>query len=173
MHVCMYVCIYHIMYIYIMHYTCIAPVLPSRQPLVEDINRMNTHMIYLCDSKAFALTWYRALSWHSSPARPFAALDVPLPVTSQQGSPSPACRQLSRARKCVRGGLQGTRYQVKARYQVRANALLLCISPVLPSRESLVEFPDGIRGSTEQIVGQEITAAVPPRNGPNLRGQKK
>jgi len=43
-------------------------------------------------SKAFALTWYLALTWYSSPARPFAALDVPLLVTRQQGSPSPACR---------------------------------------------------------------------------------
>jgi len=49
-------------------------------------------------SKGFALTWYRALSWYSSPARPFAASDVPLRVTGQQGSLSPACRQLSKAR---------------------------------------------------------------------------
>jgi len=48
-------------------------------------------------SKAFALTWYRALTWYCSPARPFAALDVPLRVTGQQGGPSPACRHLSRA----------------------------------------------------------------------------
>ena len=48
-------------------------------------------------SRGFALTWYHALTWYSSPARPFAAPDVPLLVTGQQGSPSPACRQLSRA----------------------------------------------------------------------------
>jgi len=48
-------------------------------------------------SKGFALTWYPALTWYSSPARPFAAPDVPLLVTGQQGSPSPACRQMSRA----------------------------------------------------------------------------
>jgi len=48
-------------------------------------------------SKGFALTWYRALTWYSSPARPFAAPDAPLLVTGQQGSLSPACRQLSRA----------------------------------------------------------------------------
>jgi len=47
--------------------------------------------------KAFALTWYRALIWYSSPVRPFAAPDVPLLVTGQQGCSSPACRQLSRA----------------------------------------------------------------------------
>ena len=40
-------------------------------------------------SKAFALTWYRALTRYCSPARPFAALDVPLLVTGQQGSPPP------------------------------------------------------------------------------------
>jgi len=49
-------------------------------------------------SKALALTWYRALTWYCSPARPLAALDVPLLVTGQQGRPSPACQQLSRAR---------------------------------------------------------------------------
>jgi len=54
-------------------------------------------------SKAFALTWYRALTWYCSPARPFAALDVPLLVTGQQGGPSPACRQLSRARSACAG----------------------------------------------------------------------
>jgi len=55
-------------------------------------------------SKAFALTWYRALTWYSSPARPFAAPDVPLRVTRQQGSPSPACQQLSRAQNACAGG---------------------------------------------------------------------
>ena len=49
-------------------------------------------------SKGFALTWYRALTGYSSPAQPFAAPDVPLLVTGQQGSPSPACLRLSRAR---------------------------------------------------------------------------
>jgi len=54
-------------------------------------------------SKAFALTWYRALTWYSSPARPFAAPDVPLFVTGQQGSPSPACRPRCRARNTCAG----------------------------------------------------------------------
>ena len=40
-------------------------------------------------SKGFALTWYRALTWYSSPARPFAAPDVPLLITRQHGSPPP------------------------------------------------------------------------------------
>ena len=57
---------------------------------------------HLAFSKGFALTWCRALTWHSSPARPFAAPDVPLLVTGQQGNPSPACGQLSWARNaCV------------------------------------------------------------------------
>ena len=53
--------------------------------------------------KAFALTWYRALTWYCSPARPFAAPDVSLLVTGQQGGASPACRQLSRARNACAG----------------------------------------------------------------------
>jgi len=55
-------------------------------------------------SKGFALTWYRALTSYSSPARPFAAPDVPLLVTGQQGSPFPACQQLSRTRNVCAGG---------------------------------------------------------------------
>jgi len=50
------------------------------------------------------LTWYRALTWHSSPARPFTAPNIPLLVTGQQGSLSPASRQLSRARNACAGG---------------------------------------------------------------------
>jgi len=78
-------------------------------------------------SKGFALTWYRALSWYSSSARPFAALDDPQLVTGQQGSPSPACRQLSRAQNVCAGGLKRREYQVKARYQVGANACCMGI----------------------------------------------
>jgi len=54
-------------------------------------------------SKALALIWYRALTWCSSPARPFAAPDDPLLVTGQQGSPFPAYRQLFRARNACAG----------------------------------------------------------------------
>ena len=70
--------------------------------------------IYL-NSKAFALIWYRALTWCSSPARPFAALDVPLLVTRQQGSPPPppACRQLSRARHACAGGSRELKHGTK------------------------------------------------------------
>ena len=50
------------------------------------------------------VTWYRARTWYSSPGRSFAALDVPLLVTRQQESPSPACRQLSRVRNACAGG---------------------------------------------------------------------
>ena len=85
--------------------------------------------VCVCDlfSKGFVLTWYRALTWYSSPARPFAAPDDPLLVTGQQGSPSPACQQLSRARYVCGGGLKQREYQVKARYQVRANACYVCV----------------------------------------------
>jgi len=58
---------------------------------------------YCSCNKALALIWYRALTWYCSPARPFAALDVPLLVTGQQGGASPACRQLSRARNACAG----------------------------------------------------------------------
>jgi len=54
-------------------------------------------------SKALALIWYRAWTGYSSPARPLAAPDDPLLVTGQQGSPFPACRQLSRARNACAG----------------------------------------------------------------------
>jgi len=43
----------------------------------------------LTPNKALALIWFRALTWYSSPARPFAAPDDPLLVTGQQGSPLP------------------------------------------------------------------------------------
>jgi len=72
-------------------------------------------------SKAFALTWYRALTWYCSPARPFGAPDVPLHVTEQQGSaspacrqsPSPACRQLSRARDACAGSASAESTKLK------------------------------------------------------------
>jgi len=53
-----------------------------------------------------------------------AVTDDPRLVTGQQGSPSPACQQLSRARTVCAGGSSGGGYQVKERYQVRASALL-------------------------------------------------
>jgi len=55
-------------------------------------------------SKGFALTWCRALTWYSSSARPLAAPDDPQLVTGQQGSPSSACQQLSRAQHVCAGG---------------------------------------------------------------------
>ena len=72
---------------------------PPRRTFLGSLNRQASRR-QRCEfsSKAFALTWY---CW---PARPFAALDVPLLVTGQQGSPSPACRQLSRARNTCAGG---------------------------------------------------------------------
>jgi len=91
-------------------------------------------------SKAFALTWYRALTWYCSPARPFAAPDVPLLVTKQHGSPSPAFRQLSRARNASAGSPSDESTKLK-RYQVRANALLPpdCYLGVWPLQD--IRFP--------------------------------
>jgi len=57
-----------------------------------------------CTSKGFALTWYRALTWYSSSARPFAVPDDPQLITGQHGSPSPTCQQLSSARNVCAGG---------------------------------------------------------------------
>jgi len=76
---------------------------PPLTPLLYAIHHTALVMAISC-SKGFALTWYRALTWHSSPARPFAAPDDPRLVTGQQGSLSPACQQLSRARTVYAGG---------------------------------------------------------------------
>jgi len=81
----------------------------------------------LVSSKAFALIWYRALTWYSSPARPLAALDVPLFVTRQQGSPSPACRQLSRARNACAGGSREHGTKLKHRTKL-GRTLCYCVS---------------------------------------------
>jgi len=56
------------------------------------------------DSKGLALTWYRALTWYSSSARPFVAPDDPQLITGQQGSPSHAYQHLSRALNVCAGG---------------------------------------------------------------------
>jgi len=64
---------------------------------------MNAVALNSTYSKALALIWHRALTWYFSPARPFAAPDDPLLVAGQQGSPFPACRQLSRARNACAG----------------------------------------------------------------------
>jgi len=110
-------------------------------------------------SKGFALTWYRALTcprlfilfpWYSLPARPFTAPDDPLLVTGQQGSPSPACRQLFRAENaCAESSSEEIKYQVRAWYQVRANPLLASSCVWFTSRNysstpqglQLVSFP--------------------------------
>ena len=77
-------------------------------------------------SKGFALTWYRAFNLvlfasttvccAGRPATRYRAAREPLPrvPTAFQGS------------KCVRGELKRRKYHVKARYQIRANALIPC-----------------------------------------------
>jgi len=60
-------------------------------------------------SKAFALTWYRALTWYSSPARPFAA-----PCRDGRSAtryraarePLPRVPTAFQGSNCVRGGLK-------------------------------------------------------------------
>jgi len=97
----MYIYIYTYIYVYIYIYIYIY--------LFVFINRGRTGHGVCAESgrgvcsKALALIWYRALTWYSSPARPFAALDDPLLVTGQQETPSPACQQLSRARNACAG----------------------------------------------------------------------
>ena len=81
------------------------------------------------NSKGFALTWYRARTLYSLPARPFAApcrdgRSATRCYRAAREPPPPACQQLSRVRTVCAGGSSGGGYQVKARYQVRANALL-------------------------------------------------
>ena len=86
-------------------------------------------------NKAFALTWYRALTWCCSQH------DRLLRWTSRYLLPGskgllPRVPTAFQGSKCVRGGFQGTWYQVKARYQVRANALLPYAYFVIRSRAS-------------------------------------
>jgi len=74
--------------------------------------------------KAFAQTWYRALTWYflglSSPRTHFE----PWKAVGTQGSPPPCCPVTSSGTSSAADGRAGEQYQVKARYQVRANALL-------------------------------------------------
>jgi len=116
---------------------------PPPPPVAHTIAQCMQCSPRIPDSKAFALTWY------FSPGRPVAALDVPLLVTRQQGSPSPACRQLSRARNACAGGSSEHGTKLKARYQVRANALLyhtilaMAISCKCQGGEGTGRYPDG------------------------------
>jgi len=104
------------------------------------------------------------------PATRYQAAREPLPrvPTAFQGS------------KCVRGGLQGTRHQVKARYQVRANALL---SPepepdetervgssisVQPLNGGSLSSPEGVGAS---ICGTSIS--VQPLDGGSLSSPER
>ena len=101
----------------------------------------------LLGSKAFALTWYHALTWYSSPARPFAA-----PCRDGQSAtryqaarkPLPRVSTALQVRTVCAGGSSGGRYQVKARYQVRANALL--DSTVCLWRQVRINGNDGPEG---------------------------
>jgi len=87
---------------YVIHILVVAPQEYVNISLTRRIAHTSEFRIRT-PSKAVALTLHRALTWYCSPARPFAALDVPLFVTVQQGSTSPACQQLSRARNPCAG----------------------------------------------------------------------
>jgi len=83
-------------------------------------------------SKAFALIWYRSLTWCflclSSP-RPAHACRA-LESCRHAGKGLPCCPVTSSGSSGAANGRAGEEYQVKARYQVRANPLirrLLCI----------------------------------------------
>jgi len=72
---------------------------------------------YSTCSKAFALTWYRALTWYSSPARPFAApCRDGRPATRYQAArePLPRVPTAFQGSNCVLGGLKrggGTKFK--------------------------------------------------------------
>ena len=89
---------------------------------------------FICDpvqesttSKAFALTCYRALTWYCSPARPFDGAGCPATRYRAAREPLPRVPTAFQGSTCVRGELKRRKYRVKARYQVRANALLLLL----------------------------------------------
>jgi len=64
-------------------------------------------------------------TWYYSPARPFAAPDAPLLVTGQQGGPSPACRQLSRARNACAGS--SSQESTKLGHGTKLGRTLCCV----------------------------------------------
>jgi len=99
-------------------------------------------------SKTLALIWHRALTWYSLPARPFATPDDPLLVTGQQGSPFPACRQLSRAQNACAGSSSKESTKLKHGTKLGANALLHS-----PTRRSTAA---PWAASTEVRVGRHI-----------------
>jgi len=93
MYIHIYICIYIYAYVYVYIYnTAGSGALAFARSLVATDDRA-VALLYaswtLMRSKAFALTWYRALTWYCSPARPFAALDGPLLVTGSKGEPPP------------------------------------------------------------------------------------
>ena len=78
-------------------------------------------------SKAFALTWYRGLTWC------FLRLGSPrthraLESCRHAGEGLPCSSVTSSGTSGAANGRAGEQYQVKARYQLRANALLTAAS---------------------------------------------
>ena len=108
-------------------------------------------------SKAFALTWYRALNWYCSPARPFAAPDVPLLVTGQQGSPTPACRQLFRARNACAGSSSAE--STKLKHGTKLGRTLCYFAPRPTTRSA---YPQSLQAYTRVRVNPRRRCPVVP-----------
>ena len=76
--------------------------------------------IYYHCSKALALIWYRALTWYSLRLRPLRTHFEPWKAVGTRAY----CPVTSRGSSGVANDRAGDEYQVRARYQIRANALL-------------------------------------------------
>jgi len=126
-------------------------------------------------SKAFALTWYRVLTWFflrlSSPC---THVDPWKAVSTRGGLP--CCPVTSSGTSGPSNGRAGEQYQVKARYQVRANALLLRLgflrrraSPSRPS-PSLRSHPSPRLSRILPLRIQHVWRCVPSLGGAPLGG---
>jgi len=75
-------------------------------------------------SKAVALIWYRALTWYSLRLSPPRTHFEPCKAVGTRGGGLPYCPVTSRGSSGAPNDRAGEEYQVRARYQIRANALL-------------------------------------------------
>jgi len=77
-------------------------------------------------SKAFALTWYRALTWHYRRLSSPRTHSEPWKAAGTRGGGLPCCPVTSSGTSGAANARAGEQYQVTAQHQVKANALL-CI----------------------------------------------
>ena len=82
-------------------------------------------------SKGFALTWYRALTWYFLRVSSLRTHLEPWTASGTWEWRLPCCPVTSSGASGAATGRAGEEYQVKARYQVRANPLL-CRGKELP-----------------------------------------